>query len=317
MSELTIETLAPRLERLERENRWLKWLGCALVITTIAAMLINAKRPELILSPSRTVEAEKFVLKDSSGKVRAVLGESESKLSYLSNSGGSQYGLFLYNKDGKSTVAELIESALNFVGEKEFAHFSPARIAVQTFKQSVDFDQVSKLVQAKKAGKLDEGVKKKFGELGKRLDDTAGSFELTMKNSGTSAPDDGPTLKIAGPSNETSRGASILIDTTVFPAINLTTYSEHFGGSITFDNSSGAPKPGAAPEDYFNRQRRVSLEMSPDGGSLNLYDKKGKLRAALGNTELQTIRTGETHQRQPSSLVLFDKDGKVLWSAPR
>ena len=165
MSELTIETLLPRLERLERENRLLKWLGGALVIAAVAAMLVNAKRPELILSPTRIIEAEKFVLKDSSGKVRAVLGEGESTLGFLSNSLGSQYGLFLYNKDGKSTNAELIESALNFVGEKEFAHFSPAGIAVQTFKQSVDFDQVSKLVQAKKAGKLDEGVKKSLGSL--------------------------------------------------------------------------------------------------------------------------------------------------------
>src|SRR5215831_3067790 len=113
MSELTIETLLPRLERLERENRLLKWLGGALVIAAVAAMLVNAKRPELILSPTRIIEAEKFVLKDSSGKVRAVLGEGESTLGFLSNSGGSQYGLFLYNKDGKSPNAELIETTLN------------------------------------------------------------------------------------------------------------------------------------------------------------------------------------------------------------
>ena len=311
MSELTIETLVPRLERLERENRWLKWLGCALVITTIAAMLINAKRPELILSPSRTVEAEKFVLKDSSGKVRAVLGESESKLSYLSNSGGSQYGLFLYNKDGKS-VAELIESALNFVGEKEFAHFSPAGVAVETFKQSVDFDEVSKLAQAKKAGKLDEGTKKMIEELGKKLGDTAGSFELAMNP---------PTLRIVGPRNKGSRGDSILIMANErFSAIDLITYREDGTGSITFNKFVGAPKPDATPkerQEYFSRQRRVSLDMSLDGASLNLYDNDGKLRAALGSTDLQTTRTGETHQRQPSSLVLFDKDGKVLWSAPR
>ena len=50
--------------------------------------------------------------------------------------------------------------------------------------------------------------------------------------------------------------------------------------------------------------------------SLNLYDEVGNLRVALGPTDLKNTRTGSTEIRAPSSLVLFDEEGKVVWSAP-
>jgi len=52
------------------------------------------------------------------------------------------------------------------------------------------------------------------------------------------------------------------------------------------------------------------------GPSLELYDSTGDLRAVLGSTELKNNRTGSTEIRAPSSLVLFDEEGKVVWSAP-
>jgi hypothetical protein len=53
-----------------------------------------------------------------------------------------------------------------------------------------------------------------------------------------------------------------------------------------------------------------------DGPSLSLTDKEG-FQAVLGVSSLVTPRTGETHQTSAASLVLFDKDKSVLWSAPR
>ncbi|MFQ5918328.1 MAG: hypothetical protein ACE5I0_11010 [Candidatus Binatia bacterium] len=52
------------------------------------------------------------------------------------------------------------------------------------------------------------------------------------------------------------------------------------------------------------------------GSSLNLMDQKGKTRAVLGSTSLETTRTGTVTKKAEPSLVLFDKEGKVLWSAP-
>jgi len=63
---------------------------------------------------------------------------------------------------------------------------------------------------------------------------------------------------------------------------------------------------------------RVTLGFWPNRNepSLNLYDEVGNLRVALGPTELKNTRAGSTEIRAPSSLVLFDEEGKVVWSAP-
>ena len=63
-------------------------------------------------------------------------------------------------------------------------------------------------------------------------------------------------------------------------------------------------------------------------GTLELGDPEGdgpavsltyhdRVRAVLGATRLTTPSTGSTEIRAPSSLVLFDEEGKVLWEAPR
>jgi len=51
------------------------------------------------------------------------------------------------------------------------------------------------------------------------------------------------------------------------------------------------------------------------GPRLELRDKAG-FSAVLGNTNLVVPRTGKTENTSAASLVLFDKDGKVLSSAP-
>jgi len=62
---------------------------------------------------------------------------------------------------------------------------------------------------------------------------------------------------------------------------------------------------------------RAALGLSPEGlPSLALYDKDGMSRAELGSTSLETTQTGAVEKRPESSLVLFDKKGKVIWEAP-
>jgi hypothetical protein len=64
-------------------------------------------------------------------------------------------------------------------------------------------------------------------------------------------------------------------------------------------------------------QTRADLGVLPDGSpALYLYDAAGKARATLGCTTLEVVKTGEARKRAESSLVLFDKDGKVIWEAP-
>ena len=61
---------------------------------------------------------------------------------------------------------------------------------------------------------------------------------------------------------------------------------------------------------------RAMLSIAKDGRpSLMLLDSN-EIRAVLGATSLTAIKTEEVTIRPESSLVLFDKDGKVMWQAP-
>lgn len=60
---------------------------------------------------------------------------------------------------------------------------------------------------------------------------------------------------------------------------------------------------------------RLDLEATEVGPNIRLADTAG-YSATLGTEALVTQRTGEQHTTSAASLVLFGKDGKVLWSAP-
>ena len=47
-----------------------------------------------------------------------------------------------------------------------------------------------------------------------------------------------------------------------------------------------------------------------------IWDEHGTVRADLGSTTTEVIATGETRKRAESSLILFDKDEKVMREAP-
>ncbi len=65
-----------------------------------------------------------------------------------------------------------------------------------------------------------------------------------------------------------------------------------------------------------NEKVRAVLGVEPAGPSLVLYGQNSETRAVLGHIGLETKATGTVEQRPASSLVLFDRDGKVIWKAP-
>ena len=67
MSEPTIETLARRLDRVERENRRVKLAG-AVVLAIIGTLTLMGQAAR-----GRTIEAEKFLVRDTNGRQRAAL----------------------------------------------------------------------------------------------------------------------------------------------------------------------------------------------------------------------------------------------------
>jgi len=63
--------LTRRLDRLERENRRLKLLGGLAMLGLAALTVMGQTAPT---SVANTLEAERFVLRDNAGNVRATLG---------------------------------------------------------------------------------------------------------------------------------------------------------------------------------------------------------------------------------------------------
>ena len=66
-----------------------------------------------------------------------------------------------------------------------------------------------------------------------------------------------------------------------------------------------------------NSNRAFEIGLRSEGEPyLELLDKSGQSRAVLGSTTTVTVKTGEEHRKSPSSLIFFDKDGKVMWQVP-
>ena len=64
-------------------------------------------------------------------------------------------------------------------------------------------------------------------------------------------------------------------------------------------------------------KNRAVLGLKEDGAPyLTFLDNNGQLRATFGSTDLKNPFTGLTENRPCASLVLFDEDGKIIWSAP-
>ncbi len=76
MSEPTMETLARRLDRVERENGRLKRSGVVALAVIAVVMLMGQAASKLAPpgKPGKIVGAEQFIVHDARGGVRAVLG---------------------------------------------------------------------------------------------------------------------------------------------------------------------------------------------------------------------------------------------------
>ena len=81
-------SIEERVARLERQNRRLKQGLAAVVLVVAGAVIMGATKQTGL---GETIEAQAFVVKDKSGKIRALLGVSKS----------SEPTLQFYDKDGK------------------------------------------------------------------------------------------------------------------------------------------------------------------------------------------------------------------------
>ena len=108
-------------------------------------------------------------------------------------------------------------------------------------------------------------------------------------------------------------GVSVAVDSHGTPAVEL----RDSGGDVRASLSlfkEGAPGLGLL--DKAGRAR-ITVLLFPDGSpQIALNDESTRNRAVFGFSSLVAGRTGEVTSKAPSSVVLFDKEGKVIWSAP-
>ena len=104
--------------------------------------------------------------------------------------------------------------------------------------------------------------------------------------------------------------------------------------SISSKDNSSADLNTASLNFFKNGNQRVSLAVDikdtfyntkegrlihvPRGNvaSLTLRDDDGNTRLSLGGGGIKTIKTGAVEQRPESSMVMFDRDEKVIWKVP-
>jgi hypothetical protein len=310
MTEPTLDVLTQRLDRLERENRW--WRFGAFGTLAAAALLILVlipQRPAAAPVPS-LVEAQRIVIRDPGGKVRAVLGVETPQRGWPQlpaslTKGEKQYqpppelGLFLYGPDGVE-VARLTDWG-----------GAGALLALADREQQ----GLAKLMALRGIASLEVSARK-----GKELSSVVQDMEAVFKRAEREhwTPDDSrwkalPSLLGTSATVKAIGGHGPLIsgfeatgdkDGGLIPDVRVALYG------------SGIARPGL----YLMNgptSIRAKLQLNDDGSPrLELLDANNRARAVLGRTLLETIRTGESVDYPESSLVLFDKDGKLLWRAP-
>lgn len=141
---------------------------------------------------------------------------------------------------------------------------------------------------------------------------TVEANEFVLKDSSArirgrlSIKNDGPMLELLGNSGETGAvlavgadgaGLSLGYGNSRYMPVNLTMGKS--GPDLNLNDATG----------------HIHLSILSGSPSLELLDKEGFI-TAIGGTDLKTPATGETHKTSAASVVLFDKDKKVLWKAP-
>ncbi len=103
----TQETLLNRLEKLERENRGIKIAGSIALLGAAGALFLGLAAP-----PTKTVEAELFILRDAQGKARMMMsvGDEGPALTLLDKNGKLRVNLGV---DKEGPALDLLDAAEN------------------------------------------------------------------------------------------------------------------------------------------------------------------------------------------------------------
>lgn len=266
-----LNSLMERIEKVEKQNRRMKRTGVTAILLGSAFLVMGQTAPS-----GRTLEAQHFVLKDSTGSTRAELvtsGKLGPVLRLLDNKGSVRAALMVadaigpslqfYSTDGAPAVSIEVSDILG-------AHLT---LADGKGGQS-RLNPEGLYLPSAPAVALNDPTNLSGGT------HMVTSYETFLSHTGLTVS--------AGPTGKPTSELRVAF-----------LWSPQRGPSLILNGTSG----------------NAALAIEEQGPSLAMHDQR-RYSSVLGVVGLETPVTGETHQTTAASIVLLDKGGKVLWRAP-
>lgn len=136
------------------------------------------------------------------------------------------------------------------------------------------------------------------------LKDASGRERAELAMAGT-----GPALRLLDQSGSALVTISLNDGTPSGPLVLLSQPDHHGGLAMSVQQGAGSQLSLTG-----NQNAQVHLGVTKDGTTLELFDEDG-FSTSVGNG-VKVSRSGKTQQTNAASITLFNKDRKVLWSAP-
>jgi hypothetical protein len=266
MSSDEIATFSERLDRSERENRRWRLLSLCSTLTVGCFLLTGAASPG-----GRVVDTQALILRDGTGRIRAILGSANTYLDVPSPQdlpGPGEYGLHIYSSDGRylAGLAEVEDASGSQLALLAGKTPTKAGLLASDGLASLDLAATEQLREV--AGREHAEWRKKFN---------AATVAQRYKM-GVSPPYPGVTADISA----FAKGQS----------------------SLSLRGSPSRSKEG------------LEFSLFQGHSRLSLMDDGGRDRIVLGNTAIERKASGVLEELPTSSIVLFDKRGRVSWKTP-
>lgn len=85
---------------------------------------------------------------------------------------------------------------------------------------------------------------------------------------------------------------------------------------IALATSEATGEPFLVMYSKKDNKYRFMIDIDDNNPRLIMRDKDAQTRIVLGSAEVTSKLRGTTEKKPISSIVMFDKDGKLIWSAP-